>query len=126
MIVLDTSVIIFWTTDRTKLSQAAVNAINDADPIVISSMSIWEIAWKVKLGKLIMPISSEELVKRLEKTERVQILPVDVEMWLKNTELEWDHRDPADRTIVATAMLLDADLVASDREMRKFYEKAVW
>ena len=51
---------------------------------------------------------------------------VDTETWLANLELSWDHRDPADRTIVATAVVNDCPLVTSDRAMRDFYPCAVW
>ena len=44
----------------------------------------------------------------------------------KNLELDWDHKDPADRTIVATAMLLSSSLVTSDRMIKQFYAEAVW
>jgi PIN domain nuclease of toxin-antitoxin system len=36
-------------------------------------------------------------------------------------ELDWDHRDPADRVIVATASLREARQATSDSATRKFY-----
>ena len=52
--------------------------------------------------------------------------PVDVLTWIKNIELDWDHRDPADRTIVATASLHACPLVTSDSAIRAFYSQTIW
>ena len=126
VIVLDTSALVFWTLDRERLSRTAARAIADADRIVLSSISIWEIGINVKKEKLFIPISIEEFTDRLEQIDRLDILPVDVQTWVKNLELNWDHRDPADRTIVALASLQACPLVTSDSAIRAFYSQAIW
>ena len=126
MIVLDTSALIFWTLDRARLSEAAAQAISGTDRIALSSISIWEIGIKVKREKLFIPVSIQEFTDKLETIDRVDILPVDVPTWLKNIALDWDHRDPADRTIVATASLHACPLVTSDSAIRAFYSQTIW
>ena len=126
MIVLDTSALVFWTLNRDRLSRTAAQAISDADRIALSSISIWEIGIKVKKGQLSIPISIQEFTDKLEQIDRLDILPVDVQTWIKNLELDWDHRDPADRTIVATASLHACPLVTSDSTIRAFYSQAIW
>ena len=126
VIVLDTSALVFWTLNRDRLSRTAAQVISDADRIALSSISIWEIGIKVKKGQLSIPISIQEFTDKLEQIDRLDILPVDVQTWLKNLELDWDHRDPADRTIVATASLHACPLVTSDSTIRAFYSQAVW
>ena len=126
MIVLDTSALIFWTLDRARLSEAAAQAISSTDRIALSSISIWEIGIKVKRQRLFIPVSIQEFTDKLETIDRVDILPVDVLTWIKNIELDWDHRDPADRTIVATASLHACPLVTSDSAIRAFYSQTIW
>ena len=126
MIVLDTSALIFWTLDRARLSEAAAQAISNTDRIALSSISIWEIGIKVKRERLFIPVSIQEFTDKLETIDRVDILPVDVPTWLKNIALDWDHRDPADRTIVATASLHACPLVTSDSAIRAFYSQTIW
>lgn len=126
MIVLDTSALIFWTLDRERLSQTAAEMISDADRIALSSISIWEIGVKVQKERLSLPVSVQEFTAKLEQVDRLDILPVDVQTWLKNLELNWDHRDPADRTIVATASLRACPLVTSDSAILAFYSQAMW
>lgn len=126
MIVLDTSALLFWTLHRERLSEAASVAISEADRVLVSSISIWEIGIKVARGRLSIPLPVREYAERLERIARVEVLPVDTETWLVGLDLSWDHRDPADRTIVATAALNECPLVTSDRAMRNFYSRAVW
>ena len=126
MVVLDTSALLFWTLHRERLSEAASVAISEADRMLVSSISIWEIGIKVARGRLSIPLSVSEYAERLERIARVEVIPVDTETWLAGLELAWDHRDPADRTIVATAALNECPLVTSDRAMRNFYSRAVW
>ena len=126
MVVLDTSALIRWTLEPDALSRPAARAIEEAGQIIVSSISIWEIGWKLKLGKLAFPLSAREYAIHLGQVQNVEIVPVDAETWLRNVELIWDHRDPADRTIIATADLRGCPLVTSDRRMRKFYARAIW
>ncbi len=126
MIVLDTSALIFWTLDKERLSRAASWAIADADRILLSSISIWEIGIKVKKQRLQIPVSIEGFTDNLEQIDRLDILPVDVRTWVKGLELDWEHRDPADRTIVATASLHACPLVTSDAAIRSFYSQTIW
>ena len=126
MVVLDTSSLIFWTLDRERLSEAAAAAIAEADRILVSSISIWEIGIKVNKGGLSIPLTVQKYADMLIQVDRVELLPVDTATWLKNVELEWAHRDPADRTIVALSFLNSCPLVTSDRTIREFYPQSIW
>ena len=126
MIVTDTATLLFWTLDREKLSRPAARAIADADRIGVSSISIWEIGIKASKGKPSIPLPIREFTDKLEQVDRVEILPVDVATWIKNLELDWDHRDPADRTVVATAILHACPLVTPDAEIRAYYAQTIW
>lgn len=126
MVVLDTAALLYWTLDPGQLSPVGVEALESADHFVISSISVWEIALKVKRGKLDIPIPIAEYAKRLQLIENLEILPVDVQTWLDNLELDWEHRDPADRTIVATASRLSCPLISSDKLVADFYEQTIW
>ncbi|MCP4424083.1 MAG: type II toxin-antitoxin system VapC family toxin [Chloroflexi bacterium] len=126
MVVLDTSTILFWIGEPKKLSSAAIKTIAEADRLLISSISVWEIGVKMRKGRLVLPRPLSELVDRLQRAPNVEILPVDVPTWMENVALDWSHKDPADRTIVATAVLNTCPLITSDRVIRAFYENAIW
>jgi PIN domain nuclease of toxin-antitoxin system len=126
MIVLDTSALIFWTLDPQRLSPKAKQALEQADNILISSISLWEIALKVKRQKLDIPLPINEYVDRLLRIGNLEILAVNIQTWLDNVDLPWDHRDPADRTIVALAVRNNCPLITSDEMIANFFAKTIW
>jgi PIN domain nuclease of toxin-antitoxin system len=126
VIVLDTSALLFWTLDPDSLSPNAKQAIDQAERIVISSISVWEIALKVKRQKLVIPLAISDYADRLQRLGSLEILPVDDKSWLDNVNLPWENRDPADRTIVALATRFDCSLVTSDRVIADYYPGTVW
>ena len=126
MILLDTATLLYWASNMGELSPSAAITVAESDHIIASSISVWEIGWKVKLGKLDLSISAREFATRLVEVHNIEIAPVNTETWLRNIALDWNHRDPADRTIVATADLLGCPLVTPDRRIREFYALAVW
>lgn len=126
MIVLDTAALLWWTLNRSMLSGVAHKAIQESQQINISSISIWEIALKVKQGKLILPVTPRQFLSRLQPIANVRLIAVDESIWLHSVELSWLHRDPADRVIVATADLLNCRLISPDKEIQDFYPTTIW
>jgi PIN domain nuclease of toxin-antitoxin system len=126
MIVLDTSALLYWTLDPAKLSIKANQAIEQAEKVVISSISVWEIALKVRRGKLTIPLPIAEYIAFLNRIDVLEILAVDVQGWLDNLDLAWEHSDPADRIIVALAARLDCPLLTSDGIIADYYPKTLW
>jgi PIN domain nuclease of toxin-antitoxin system len=126
MVVLDTSALIYWTLDPNQLSKPAENGLQRSERILISSISVWEIGLKVKHQKLVIPLTIGGYVEKLRQVEGLEILPVDVQTWLDNLNLPWDHRDPADRTIVVLATRYNCPLITSDRVIADFYPQTIW
>lgn len=126
MIVLDTSALYFWTLEPSSLTNRATKEIQKQDHLLISAISIWEIGLEVKNQRLSLPGTTKQYLEMLRNTDKLDIIPVDELIWIKNLELEWEHRDPADRTIVATAIIHNCGLITSDDEIRKFYSAAIW
>lgn len=85
-----------------------------------STISIWELGVKVQRGKLDLGISIAEFTRRLQKSSILELLPVTAAVWLRSLELAWDHRDPANRVIVATALVQDVPLLTADTEIHRF------
>jgi PIN domain nuclease of toxin-antitoxin system len=127
-VVLDTHTLLWWTLDPEMLSDRAreMCARIHLSGAIISSISIWEIGIKIKRKKIDIGLDISTYTSRLRCLESLLIVPIDENIWIQNLELDWDHRDPADRTIVATAMVRDADLITKDNVIRRFYERAVW
>ncbi|QJR34037.1 type II toxin-antitoxin system VapC family toxin [Gemmatimonas groenlandica] len=127
-VVLDTSALLFWTLAPERLSERARAAIDAAAPFgwMASAISLWEIGLKEQRGQLSLGVTFTEYVQRLQLVDGLVLAPVDVRTWLRTLDLDWAHRDPADRVIVATAELHSLPLITSDAEMGRYYPDVVW
>ncbi len=85
-----------------------------------SCISIWELSVKVARGKLDLGLPVDELVERVAGSAVVELLPTDCSTWLRSASLSWEHRDPADRVIVATALRLGVPILTKDAQIQSF------
>jgi PIN domain nuclease of toxin-antitoxin system len=122
VIVLDTHALLWWALDPDKLSPAAVTCLADVERRggFASAISIWELGIKIQRGKLELGMSIDEFASRLARTQVVELVAVDTRIWLRSLELPWDHRDTADRVIVATAAVRGLPLLTADAEIHRF------
>jgi PIN domain nuclease of toxin-antitoxin system len=122
VILLDTHVLLWWAVAPDRLSSAATASLQAMERRggFASAISIWELGVKIQRGKLDLGISIAEFARRIEKSGIIELVPVTTATWLRSLELAWDHRDPADRVIVATAILQDVPLLTADTEIHRF------
>jgi PIN domain nuclease of toxin-antitoxin system len=127
---LDTHVWLWWLSDPELLSPAAGVAIEAAaaeHAIAISAISCWEVAMLVDRGRLVLDRSVDAFVRGTEALPFVHMVDIDPRIAVASTRLSLPHRDPADRMIVATARLLDAQLVTNDAALREHAQvRTVW
>ncbi len=128
-IVLDTCALIWWSLDPDKLSQSAKDVCNQMEKEkngLVPSIAIWEIAIKIKNKKLDLGVDLNEYVASVKKSSVVRIVPINEELWLESVKLEWSHRDPVDRVVVALASSNQASIITADKEIRDFYSEVIW
>lgn len=128
-IVLDTCALIWWSLDPDKLSERAKEACQQMEQEkngIVPSTAIWEIAIKVKNHKLDLGVSIDDYIATLKKSNVVGIIPIDEDIWLESVKLEWEHRDPADRVVVAVAKRNQAAIITADRKIASFYSLVIW
>jgi len=126
VIVLDTHVWLWWTDAPKMLSRPATRAIERADEIGVSTMSVLELAHRVERGRLTLSLPTRTWVREALAQERVRPLPLTAELALDAAQLRFEG-DPGDRIIYATARAEDAQLITRDERMRRFDpERTVW
>ena len=126
LILLDTHVLLWSLLQKSRLSTRAKELIDKETELAVSSISIWEVGIKNSKGQLPLPFDVEEMVYHLKHDVGMQIIPVDENIWLRSIRLEWEHRDPADRVIVATARITGMQLISADSLIRDYYSRTVW
>jgi PIN domain nuclease of toxin-antitoxin system len=128
-IVLDTCALIWWSLDPEQLSISAkeICEVMEVEKNgLVASISLWEIALKVKKGKLYLGTDIDTYIETLFRSDVVKIIPIDVNLWVDSVNLDWNHKDPVDRVIVALASKYQAQLITKDIIIRDFYSIAVW
>ena len=117
--VLDTCALLAWVTGVHELPAEA------EPPYLLSAVSWCEIAWKVRLEKLRLAYPRAEWIRRTERLG-VETVAIDREQCLIATDLDWAHRDPADRLIVALARQRKLPLVTCDGQITGFFPHCLW
>lgn len=115
---LDTHVIVWIAGSGGPAIRPEVRAALEADDSarVVSAVSAFEIATKVRLGKF---ESARPLQDRWDAVVRTalsaRVLPLDDRAARRAGELTWEHRDPFDRMLAAQAITEGLTLVTADR-----------
>jgi PIN domain nuclease of toxin-antitoxin system len=115
-LLLDTNVLIALVDERLGSLQAPMrDAITDAEAVVYASVaSLWEIAIKVRLGKLaleVSPLLLPDLIGRIG----LELIAIDHRHALTNAEPDPATRDPFDRLLLAQCLIENLRLVTVDR-----------
>jgi PIN domain nuclease of toxin-antitoxin system len=92
----------------------------------VSAASAWEVATKVRLGKL---PGAEKLAA--EFPERIGLLgfhklPVTVEHGQRAGLLPGDHKDPFDRMLIAQAQAENMPIVSNERLFDDWHVRRIW
>jgi PIN domain nuclease of toxin-antitoxin system len=128
-IILDTCALLWWSLDPEELSTRAKVTIEEMEQSkngITSAMAIWEIAIKVKNQKLDLGVPLSKYVKRVQQSDVVNIIPVETDLLVESVNLEWSHRDPVDRIMVALANHYGAPIITRDKKIRDFYSNVIW
>lgn len=125
MILLDTHALVWWVSDPARIPAKARRLIDsevkDAVPLVVSSISIWEVAMLVARRRLELTVDADTWLANVEALPFLKFVPVDNRIAAQSVRLDdFPVRDPADRIIVATALGLNVVLVTADKRLRSY------
>jgi PIN domain nuclease of toxin-antitoxin system len=121
-ILLDTHIFCWWFYEPERLSREAIQIMDEAEVTFVSSASIWEVAIKVRLGK--MNADPKELFDQI-KPNGFKELPVWSRHALLVANLPLHHTDPFDRLLIAQAMSEPLHLVTVDPQLRQYSDLVI-
>jgi PIN domain nuclease of toxin-antitoxin system len=112
-LLFDTNALLWWLDAPERLSRTALVSIQDgSNRVVVSAVSLWEIAIKRKLGRL---DARADLPEHLRTRERFELLDISTDhAWMAGA-LHRHHDDPFDRLLIAQAQAEGLVIVTSDR-----------
>ncbi|MBN2107976.1 MAG: type II toxin-antitoxin system VapC family toxin, partial [Deltaproteobacteria bacterium] len=126
-LLLDTHVFIWWDSDPAKLSKKALALCADpGNTLFLSVASAWEMQIKMQLGKMKLAFSLQDIIREQQKTNGLQIMPVELEHALALHSLPAHHNDPFDRLLIAQARAESAVLVSKDKIFSTYPIDLIW
>ena len=125
MILLDTHVWVRWIAPATRpLPESTLRVIDSADELAVAAVSCWEVINLHKRGRIALAVPAPRWLEMALAPSGVTCLPMTCAIAEAAGSLADVHRDPADRIILATAIITGARLLTLDASMRAYPEIA--
>jgi PIN domain nuclease of toxin-antitoxin system len=117
VIVADTHALIWWITDDARLSVRARETMSRR-AVGIAVITCWEIALLSARGRIALDTHIADWWHDVMSLPETALLPLTIDVAAAAASLTDPIRDPADRLIVATALLQGVPLVTKDERIR--------
>jgi PIN domain nuclease of toxin-antitoxin system len=129
-VVIDTHILIWDQLDPKRISKKARKALELAEEnhkIILCEISFWEISILMKKRRLVMDMSYLDFINDVLQTKNYHLQGMNAEIAFLGSEIDLDTKDPADRIIAATSIVLGLPLISADQFMLKSTEiKTIW
>ncbi len=124
---LDTHTLIWLLENNPQLSNRAQSIIVDeTNELFVSIASIWEMTIKSSLGKLNLSIPLSDLISQKLIPSDIQLLPIQLEHLAVLQTLQFYHRDPFDRILIAQAIADRLILLSADSAFKDYDVDCAW
>lgn len=124
---LDTNAFLWFISDSERLSVNARDFIADYEnELVLSIVSLWEIAIKNSLGKLELLLPFNKLIPEQLEMNSIGILPIEIIQLSRVIKLPFHHKDPFDRMIIAQCITEGMPVISSDAAFQKYPISTIW
>ncbi len=125
--IIDTLTLLWIVDNNSQLTRTAKEIyLDENNEILLSIASIWEIAIKISLKKLIIPCRLSDFVKEHIIGNNIRILNIALSHIYRLETLKYYHRDPFDRLIISQSIEENIPIISSDSELDKYEIDRVW
>ena len=125
-LLLDTHTFLWFIDDSPQLSQRGKALLEADNALLLSIASLWEIAIKLRLGKLTVGMPIEVLMTEQLTRNDIDVLPITVAHLIVVSTLPLHHRDPFDRLLIAQAMVEQMPIVSADPACDAYPVQRLW
>jgi PIN domain nuclease of toxin-antitoxin system len=127
-LLLDTHIALWLDSgdDRLRASTRALidGCWQNGGAILLSAITVWEIALLVDTGRIDLDVPVAAWIERFLDRPGIEAVPLGHQAASRSYQLHHlEHRDPADRLLIATAIELDCPLVTYDERIVRFGKK---
>jgi PIN domain nuclease of toxin-antitoxin system len=126
-VLIDTHALLWADAEPERLPAKARALLESfSSEVLVSAASAWEIATKVRIGKLPQAAAfSAEMPKRIEMLG-FQPLAVTLEHALRAGQLPGTHKDPFDRMLIAQAQAENLALISNEKIFDAYGIRRIW
>jgi PIN domain nuclease of toxin-antitoxin system len=126
-LILDTHSFIWFVEDNPSLSLPTRTLIEAAtNTVFLSIASIWEMAIKVSLGKLILHQPFDLFIPHQLLLNDITLLDITISHTLRVATLPFHHRDPFDRLLIAQSLVEDMPIISVDSVFDAYGTNRLW
>lgn len=122
---LDTCALIWLGMGGGGLSEDAKRRISLAARLQYSSISAWELSRLQKENKIVLPCTPGEFLFDLFDAYGLSSISPDDAIMMRAAQLPDHHRDPADRIIIATALMRDLTVITGDEKFPQYNVRTI-
>jgi PIN domain nuclease of toxin-antitoxin system len=127
-LLLDTHIVLWLDSGNDRLrppTRAMIDGCwQNGGTIWFNAVSVWEIALLVDTGRIELDLPIEAWVARFLERPGIEAAPLGYRPASRSYQLHHlEHRDPADRLLIATAIELACPLVTYDERILRFADK---
>jgi PIN domain nuclease of toxin-antitoxin system len=119
-LLLDTHIFLWYVGGDQRVGGNLRQAIENADAVYLSVVSVWEATIKYSIGKLPLPEPPHPWLSVQREQHGIESLPIDEASVAHLPTLDPHHRDPFDRILVCQAIEHGLQLVTADPIMSKY------
>lgn len=125
MILLDTHVWVRWLAPVSRpLPAATLQVLETDEPLAVSAISCWEIVQLHQRGRIELSLPVARWLDHALQGSGIACLPMTRAIAQAAAELTEVHRDPADRSVIATAIVNSCRLLTLDSTVHAYPEVA--
>lgn len=126
-VLVDTHTLIWGLLESHRLSSRARQILrSEQHELFFSLVSLWEIAIKIKIGKLNALGSSVAYIRDEMDAYGMELLPIRYEHVLALEALPVHHSDPFDRLLIAQAIAESLPILTHDIVFSIYPVKVIW
>jgi len=126
-LLLDSHSLLWFLRNDSRLSKTALALITDpANHKLVSIASCWEIAVKIRVGKLTLGEPSGTYLAREIPKNNLDLLPISLDHATAVESLPLHHRDPFDRLLVVQAISDGLTIVSADAVFDAYGIQRIW
>jgi PIN domain nuclease of toxin-antitoxin system len=127
-LLFDTQAFLWWCLVAEKVTPAALDALDEAEEVFLSPVTLWEIGLKAS-GKgfdFYLPEDWETVLTAHAERYRISWLPISPRHCRLIQDLPFHHKDPFERMLIAQALEAGLEVISSDGSFDDYGVKRIW